>query len=38
MVWRSGHGIERRPRWVTYTVLGLVLLISAYPLYYTVKR
>ncbi len=34
---RSGYGIERRPGWVTYTVLGLVLLISAYPLYYAVQ-
>lgn len=34
---RSGYGIERRPGWVAYTVLGLVLLISAYPLYYAVQ-
>lgn len=34
---RSGYGIERRPRWVTYTILGTVLLISAYPLYYAVQ-
>ncbi len=32
----SGHGAERRPRWVTYTLLGLVLAISAYPLYFAV--
>ena len=34
---RSGYGIERRPGWVTYSILGLVLLISAYPLYYAVQ-
>ena len=34
---RAGYGIERRPGWVTYTILGLVLLISAYPLYYAVQ-
>ena len=27
-------GAERRPGWVTYTLLGLVLAISAYPLYF----
>lgn len=27
-------GAERRPRWVTYTILGLVIAISAYPLYF----
>lgn len=32
----SGFGAERRPRWVTYTLLGLVLAISAYPLYFAV--
>ena len=34
---RSGYGIERRPGKVTYTILGLVLLISAYPIYYAVQ-
>lgn len=29
-------GAERRPRWLTYTLLGLVLAISAYPLYYAI--
>jgi cellobiose transport system permease protein len=28
-------GSERRAGWVTYVVLGLVILISAYPLYFT---
>jgi cellobiose transport system permease protein len=32
----SGFGAERRPRWVTYTLLGVVLAISAYPLYFAV--
>ncbi|NCD19521.1 MAG: carbohydrate ABC transporter permease [Actinobacteria bacterium] len=27
-------GAERRPRWVTYVILGLVIAISAYPLYF----
>jgi len=27
-------GSERRPRWLTYTLLTLVILASAYPLYY----
>lgn len=27
-------GVNRRPGWVTYVVLGLVLAISAYPIYY----
>jgi len=30
-----GYGVQRRPRWVTYVILALVLLISAYPIYYT---
>jgi len=29
----GGH--QRRPGWVSYTILGLVLLISAFPLYFT---
>lgn len=28
-------GPNRRPGWVTYTILGLVLAISFYPIYYT---
>jgi cellobiose transport system permease protein len=31
----TAGGSERRAGWVTYVVLGLVLLISAYPLYFT---
>ena len=27
-------GVNRRPGWVTYLILGAVLLISAYPIYY----
>ena len=27
-------GVNRRPGWVTYVVLGVVLAISAYPIYY----
>jgi cellobiose transport system permease protein len=34
---RSSYGIERRPGRVTYTILGLVMLISAYPLYYALQ-
>jgi cellobiose transport system permease protein len=30
----DGMGANRRPGWVTYVLLGLVLAISAYPLYY----
>ncbi|WP_263729332.1 carbohydrate ABC transporter permease [Cellulomonas sp. SG140] len=29
-----GSGAERRPRWLTYTILTIVLLIAIYPLYY----
>lgn len=32
---RQTGGADRRPGWVTYVVLGVALLISAYPLYYT---
>lgn len=34
---RQGHETEagRRPTWVTYVLLGAVVLISVYPLYYT---
>ncbi|WP_250447878.1 carbohydrate ABC transporter permease [Actinotalea sp. C106] len=30
----GGGGINRRPGWVSYTVLGAVLAISVYPMYY----
>jgi cellobiose transport system permease protein len=30
----SGSGSERRPRWLTYTLLSIALAISFYPLYY----
>lgn len=30
----AGMGANRRPGWVTYVLLGLVLAVSAYPLYY----
>lgn len=32
---RGGAGANRRPGWVTYAILGFVLLVSAYPLYYS---
>ncbi|MFC8304012.1 carbohydrate ABC transporter permease [Specibacter sp. NPDC057265] len=32
---RKAGGADRRPGWVTYAILAVVLLISAYPLYYT---
>ena len=32
----AGFGAERRPRWVTYTLMTLVLAISAYPIYFAV--
>lgn len=32
---RQAGGADRRPGWVTYAILAAVLLISAYPLYYT---
>ncbi|POH60285.1 carbohydrate ABC transporter permease [Arthrobacter glacialis] len=32
---RQAGGADRRPGWVTYAILGAVLLISIYPLYYT---
>jgi len=31
----NGGGADRRPGWVTYVVLGVFILISAYPLYFT---
>ena len=34
---RNGVGSERRPRWLTYTLLTLALLVSAYPLYFAVQ-
>ena len=33
----NGVGSERRPRWLTYTLLSLALAISAYPLYFAVQ-
>ena len=36
---RSGSkskGASRRPGWVTYTILTVVLLVSAFPLYFAV--
>lgn len=33
----SGFGAQRRPGWVTYTLLTLVIAISAYPLYYAIQ-
>ncbi|MBO0610491.1 carbohydrate ABC transporter permease [Myceligenerans salitolerans] len=32
---RHGESAVRRPGWITYTVLGIALVISAFPLYYT---
>ncbi|MEL7976855.1 carbohydrate ABC transporter permease [Isoptericola sp. F-RaC21] len=32
---RSAGGLQRRPGWVTYTLLGIALLISIFPLYFT---
>ena len=32
---KGGAGASRRPGWVTYAILGFVLLVSAYPLYYS---
>ena len=32
---RQAGGTDRRPRWITYVILGVVLLVSIYPLYYT---
>lgn len=32
----ASFGAERRPKWVTYTILGIVLALSVYPLYYAV--
>lgn len=34
---RSGYGAERRPGWVTYAILGAVVAISAYPIYYSIQ-
>jgi cellobiose transport system permease protein len=34
---RSGYGAERRPGWLTYVILGAVILISAYPIYYAIQ-
>ena len=32
---RRDSGAVRRPRWLTYLILAVVVLISIYPLYYT---
>jgi len=32
----NGYGAARRPRWVTYAILGTIVAISAYPIYYAV--
>ena len=34
---RTGVGADRRPRWLTYLLLSLAILISAYPLYFAVQ-
>lgn len=31
---RKGYGAYRRPGWVTYVLLGVILIISALPIYY----
>ena len=33
---RRRGGVNRRPGWVTYTVLAVVLLVSVYPIYYAI--
>lgn len=33
---RTGVGAERRPRWLTYVLLTVAILASAYPLYFAV--
>lgn len=33
---RKSFGVDKRPRWTTYAVLALVLLVSVYPIYFTV--
>jgi len=32
---RTRRGVANRPGWVTYVVLGVVIVLSAYPLYYS---
>jgi len=32
---QNGGGANRRPGWKTYTILAVVLIISAYPIYYS---
>jgi cellobiose transport system permease protein len=32
---QKGAGADRRPGWITYTILTVVLLIAVYPLYYS---
>ncbi len=34
---RRGVGSERRPGWLTYVLLGLAIVISAYPLYFAMQ-
>ncbi|MBZ2197572.1 carbohydrate ABC transporter permease [Occultella gossypii] len=34
---RATGGANRRPGWVTYAILAVVLLIAVYPLYYTLQ-
>ncbi len=33
---KAGFGAERRPRWLTYTILAVVLAASAYPIYFAI--
>ena len=33
---RNVGGANKRPGWVTYLLLGAVILVSAYPLYYVI--
>ncbi|MBN9374970.1 MAG: carbohydrate ABC transporter permease, partial [Cellulomonas sp.] len=32
---QKGAGANRRPRWLTYSILTVVLLVAVYPLYYS---
>lgn len=32
---KGGYGNARRPGWVTYTLLGIVLLVAIFPIYFT---
>jgi cellobiose transport system permease protein len=31
----NGYGTTRRPGWVTYVLLGITILISLFPIYFT---